>query len=168
MKNLLVSPPENYLKKKMFTDGSERRIRTNKVVSITTGILVSLGIWFFADGIIQSYSINHVQFYELLPPIFVLVGFFLINNLPPHMFGKGSSWYEETTGLQKSILVISIVLLFGSTIASIWIYLGVPLFNGENVPKLVSWRGITSMIQTIITLFATFIWRFLWRDPTAY
>ena len=152
----------------MFTDGSEKRLRTNKAVSIVTGCLVSLGIWLFLDGVIQSYSIDHVRFYEFLPPIFVLIGFFLINNLPPDMFNKGNSWYQETTGFQKVILVISVVLLFGSTVASIWIFLGVPVFNGESIPNLVRWRGISSIVQTILTLFATFTWRFMWRDPTAY
>ena len=152
----------------MFTDGSEKRLKVNKIISIATGVMIALGIWVFTDGIIQSYSTNHVQFYEFAAPICVLVGFFLLNNLPPDMFDRKGFWNEEAQCYQKLILVTAVILLFGSLVASIWIFLGVPLFSGDAVPRIVKWRGITSIIQTGITLVATLLWRFAWKDPESY
>lgn len=153
----------------MFSDGSEKREKSNKYVSIAAGVFIAAGWWMFLDGVVASYSEGKVKFYEFLPPIFSTIGFFLINGLPSDMFTKnGNTWGDEVECYVKAILVLSIVLLFGSIVASIWIFLAVPMFQGDDVPKLVQWRGISEIAMTFCSLVSTFIWRFMWRDPSAY
>jgi len=147
----------------MFGDPTSRRKKNNQVVSIMSGFFFALGWWLFIDAVSVSKKNGSGggQFFEYLPGIVGSLGFFLINNLPHELFVRNSFGFDnEDDCLHKTLLLLSTVMVFGSTVASVWIMASNKAFEVNEHTK---WRGLSSVFQNFLILVATFMWRFFWK-----
>lgn len=151
----------------MFEDHTDRRHRSNKYVSIFSGILFGAAWMVFIDAVIVTYKIDKCRAYEWVGGIAGTIGLFLIENLPSAMFQKKGGWSEEAECYQKVILIIATFLLFGGMVSAIWIFLGAKYFV-ETTNDLVKFRGWGAILQTFLIMLSAFAWRFMWRDPSDY
>ena len=141
----------------------------NTAIAIVSGLLFSIGWWLFIDVLCvastQGYGAGKV--FEDIPGILVTIGMFLLLNLPDEMFVHDSYGGNEAECYQKVILAISIVLLLGGCIESIWQYSALPRYKAPN-PKDVSNIGPFVIAQTVCITIASLLWRFLGTAEDTY
>lgn len=134
----------------------------NCIITIITGILFSVAWWLFVDGI----SLTDVQsgygpggFYLYIPGILTTVGFFLMSNLPTSMFDKDND--DSHAWWQKLILFFSFLCYLAGIICSIWCYVEK---RNDRKASFTKWRGISSIIQSLLITLSGLIWNFLYND----
>lgn len=128
-----------------------------------TGILFAAGWWIFIDGF--SYAdrnqSNAGPFYMYLPGIFATIGLFILNNIRKEVFAQETT-NEDILWWEKLLLIVAVIFHLASIIESIWVFCGKHIDKQSNAIK---WRGISTIIQSILITLASFGWRFLWYDP---
>ncbi|KAH0790232.1 transmembrane protein 50A [Histomonas meleagridis] len=135
----------------------------NVVLTSLVGFLFAASWWVFVDGVSLS-DVNNSgtgPFWLYCPGILTTIGLFLISNLPTYMFAKEDTG-EETTVLQKIILVISVICLFGGVAAGIWLNASKKVDRSDSFKK---WRAIAALIQSCVITLISFAWCYLYVDP---
>jgi hypothetical protein len=141
----------------------------NTILSAICGFFFAVSWWLFIDGAAladrKEAGEGAGPFWVYVPGILSTIGLFLMSNLPPSMFQKDNS--DEHTGLQKGILVLSVICLFAGVIEGAWCYASPPKsLHTEGGYR--QWRGISAIIQAVVIAIISFAWNFLYRDPNAF
>ncbi|EAY21748.1 putative membrane protein [Trichomonas vaginalis G3] len=151
---------------------------SNLIVSGIVGFLFAVAWWIFIDAAAfhdhAGEGAGNFVFY--LPGILATVGLFLLNNLPNPLFESGDAWgAEETPVWQKILIVISIMLHLAGLIMTIWVfahwnkkgYLDTN-YPGFKPTKVKQYLGIASIVQTILIIISSLLWRFAWISEENY
>jgi hypothetical protein len=85
-----------------------------------------------------------------------------MSNLPPTMFQKDTGGGDETTGLQKVILLFAVMFKASGIIVAIWCYVAK---TDDRKGGFEEWRGISTIVQSVLISGASFAWNFLYQDP---
>ena len=138
----------------------------NIVLSSACGFFFAVAWWLFVDGvsIVDSQGGNAGPFYLYVPGIMATIGLFLMANLPPQMFSKEDTG-EDTTTLQKVILVLSIMCMLSGIITAIWTYVE---NKSHRETANQQWRGVSTIVQSILISLVSFAWAFLYKDPNGF
>jgi hypothetical protein len=137
----------------------------NLVLSAVCGFLFAAGWWMFIDGAALADRKVHDEgagpAWIYPPGILATIGLFLLSNLPTSMFQKDNT--EESVWWQKLILVVSVMCKSAGIIVAIWCY--VAKETSDN--GYLQWRGIATIVQTVLITIASFAWNFLYQDPNS-
>jgi hypothetical protein len=139
----------------------------NLVLSAVCGFLFAAAWWLFVDGTALADRKGHGSGPAWIypPGILATLGLFLISNLPTTMFQKGSS--EESLWWQKGILLVSVMCKCAGIIVAIWLYV-INAEKGDGDNGYVQYRGIATIVQTVLISITSFAWNFLYQDPNSY
>ena len=138
----------------------------NIVLSAVCGFFFAVAWWLFVDGIsiVDVNGGGSGPFYLYCPGILATIGLFLMSNLPSYMFSKEDTG-EETTVVQKVVLVLSVVCMLAGIIVAIWCYVEK---KGDRDTNIKQWRGISTIVQSIVISLVSFAWSFLYKDPNGF
>ena len=138
----------------------------NIILSSACGFFFAVAWWLFVDGvsIVDASGDNAGPFYLYVPGIMATIGLFLMANLPAHMFSKEDTG-EDTTVLQKVILVLSIICMLAGIITAVWTY--IEKKSDRNTSNK-QWRGASTIVQSILISMVSFAWAFLYKDPNGF
>ncbi|KAH0790230.1 membrane protein [Histomonas meleagridis] len=140
----------------------------NIVLSAICGLFFAAAWWIFIDGVsvvdVKDPDQGAGPFYLYCPGILATIGLFLMSNLPSFMFSKEDTG-EETSLLQKLILVLSVACMLAGIIVAIWCYVAK---KGDRDTGLKQWRGVSMIIQSIVISLVSFAWNFFYKDPNGF
>ena len=135
----------------------------NFIVSAVSGLLFAAGWWIFIDA--SAYR-DHAPGYNAGPFVYYIagilatIGLFLLNNLDKRLF-TSDGWADEVAVWEKILIVVSVMFHLASLIAAIWIY---AVRKGDHNVWETNWQGISQIVQTILIIASSLVWRFLWKD----
>jgi hypothetical protein len=140
--------------------------KCNVALSAICGFVFAVAWWLFVDGcaIAGVNGSGKIPFWVFCPGILCTIGLFLMSNLPPTMFQKDNGAGDETTGLQKAILLFAVMFKASGVIVAIWCYVAKA---HDRVGGYEEWRGISTIVQSVLIVSASFAWNFLYQDPNA-
>ena len=139
----------------------------NFIVSGISGLLFAAGWWILIDA--SAYrdhtpGLNAGPFVYYIAGILATIGLFLLNNLDKRLF-TSDGWSDEVAIWEKILIVVSVMFHLASIIAAIWIY---AVRKNDHKVWETNWQGIAQIVQTILIIASSLVWRFLWKDPDAY
>lgn len=134
---------------------------SNWILDGVCGFLFAAAWWMFVDGMAAA---NGGPGYLYAPGILTTIGFFLLSNLPSSMFRK-NEWGEETEWWLKAILLLAVVAEFSGIVGAIWLFAAK---ESDRVGSVNTWRGVSSIVQSVVITIASYMWNFLYKDPEAY
>ncbi|OHS92907.1 membrane protein [Tritrichomonas foetus] len=140
--------------------------KCNYALDVICGLLFAASWWMFADGVASvdvKPGFNAGGFYLYVPGILTTIGFFLMSNLPTSMFQKDNT--DEHTWWQKMILVLSVMCKLAGIICAIWCYIDK---KADRSTSFLKWRGISTIVQSLLITASSFLWNFLYKDEDSY
>jgi hypothetical protein len=133
--------------------------KCNLALAAISGFLFAGAWWIFIDGVALADKNGHNAgpFWVYVPGILTTIGCFIMCNLPPTMFVKGSG-DEEHAPWQKALLVFATVCEFAGLIEGIWCYVEK---KGDRADGYTQWRGVSAIVQSVLIAIVTFGWNFM-------
>ena len=139
----------------------------NIALSAICGFFFAVAWWIFVDGLsycdVQPGN-NAGPFYLFCPGVLCTIGLFLMCNLPTSMFAKEDTGDEIQT-YQKIILIVAVMFKFAGIIVAVWCYAAK---KGDRNTNAKRWRGISTIIQSVVITLVSFAWNFLYKDPNGF
>eukprot|EP00002_Diphylleia_rotans_P004272 TRINITY_DN1307_c0_g1_i1.p1 TRINITY_DN1307_c0_g1~~TRINITY_DN1307_c0_g1_i1.p1 ORF type:complete len:147 (-),score=27.69 TRINITY_DN1307_c0_g1_i1:334-774(-) len=130
------------------------------ILAIVSGLFFGAGWWIWIDGASYASYTNEVvdvTFGFHVPGIIATIAFFMVNIVPYEAINADPMMFTGTNVAvkAKAWLFFSFLVLFGSLIAAIWVFVEK---WGKEDPKS-DWPGIALILQVAFIFLSTILYR---------
>jgi len=130
----------------------------HRLLTTISGVLFGVGWWFLIDGAVYANSTDdnqQVKFQFVIVGIVASFALWLLNAFP--WSALSDSLDEKYATRSKCALFLSVSLLIGCVLGSIWILVAV--YAGSNSVANSKWPGAAILIQNVLILVAAVVMR---------